>query len=747
MIQVEKRAPLGTEAILNGIAYYCDTIEAFLLTKGGDILDRLLRATPMEDLHLEEQKYAWREEIRCLQARLKELGAKGYVVFEYNIVRMAKRIDVVLLLRNVVYSLEFKVGQKYAPESIEQALDYALRLRSFHKMSQDMYICPVLIATEEKDSFFNPYEDGSKTIGLQKTNDKKLGQIIERIDKAYGCDDDFDFNRWFYSEYHPSPSIVEAAVDAFNSVPVSSIAHSEAGQEGIDACVASVNEVIEYAKREKKKCLCFVTGVPGAGKTLVGLDIAAQHSDIKDDLYSVYISGNGPLVDVLQEALAKAWLEAERVKSKAEGRRKASALIQDAYEFRNHYLNSPETPYEKILIFDEAQRVWNKEKVDNFYLERKKGDETTLPNASEAELAIRFMDRHEDWAVIVCLVGLGQDIHNGETGVFGWFHAILDRYHDWEAFYSPFLFGSSVTDEAEKLAISSFPGSKEVPGLHLKVSVRSFRAEKVSSFVNDLVDGNGIGAKEILPDIQGKYPIYVTRDLETAKRWLRDKKVGSQRIGMIASSAAKDSVSNGIDVPGRFFTWPDWFLKSGAEDPSSSNSLSFAASEFNIQGLEIDWALVYWGADFRYEENEFIQYVLHYRRPRQVWDRALESKFRNSTAEEKARWIRNAYRVNLTRARQGMVIYVPYGSDDPLDVNYHGNYDGVYEYLTKEIGLPTLDGVAIAAKGEGYKMAGPDMKRIHEKLLQLKTLFESGALSEKDYESRKSMVLDNWLQE
>ncbi|MBQ7249820.1 MAG: DUF2075 domain-containing protein [Bacilli bacterium] len=656
---------------------------------------------------------------------------------------MAKRIDVVLLLRNVVYSLEFKVGQKYTVENMEQALDYALRLRNFHKASEDMYICPILIATDERKAFLNTLTDGNKTIGLQKTNDKKLADIIAKIDSSYGEDGEFDFNKWFYSSYCPSPSIIEAAVDAFNSVPVSSIARSEAGQEGIDACVASVDEVIEYARREKKKCLCFVTGVPGAGKTLVGLDIAAKHSSTKDELYSVYISGNGPLVKVLQEALARPWHEAGKVKSKAEGLRKASSLIQDAYEFRNHYLNSPEIPFEKILIFDEAQRVWNKEKVNDFYLKRRKGPDTTIPDASEAELAIRFMNRHEDWAVIVCLVGLGQDIHNGEIGVFGWFHALLDRYQDWEAFYSPNLFRDSVTDEAERMAISHFPGSHESTGLHLAVSVRSFRAEKVSAFVDAVVENHPEKASEILSEIKAKYPIYVTRDLSIAKQWAMKMRVGSERIGLIASSAAKDALENGIDVPPhRFFNWPDWFLLNDPTDKASSNSLQYAASEFNIQGLEIDFAIVHWGGDYQYVNGHFVPYVLR----RGGWSEVDESKFRDSTPEEKARWIGNAYRVNLTRARQGMIIYVPSGTEDKTSSNFHCYYDGVYEYLTKQIGIPVLEPESLPKTSKSKMMFGPDENLIEKRLAQLKSYYEQDLIDEEEYKERKASVLDSLLE-
>jgi DUF2075 family protein len=733
-----KVAPLGVGTVYSGIAYYCDTIRGFLLTDANGILHHLFNAVTEQD-RTPEQDHAWKDEIFCLQARLKEIGAEGYIVFEYDIVRMAKRIDVVLLLRNVVYSLEFKDGQTtYYAEDMEQALDYALRLKAFHKMSKNLYVCPVLIATKADKSFTNPCVlDEDKTIGLQKSNKTELGRILRYIDKKYGTSDDFDFNRWFWSDYRPSPSIVEAAVDAFNAVPVSSIAHSEAGQEGINACVNSVNEVIKYAKENRKKCICFVTGVPGAGKTLVGLDIAAQHSKPEDDLYSVYLSGNGPLVDVLQNALADSWLAAGKVKTKNAGLTRASSLIQDGYEFRQTCLTNPNPPVEKILIFDEAQRAWDEEQVDAW--SRKHNYQT--PNASEPELTVRFMDRHDDWAVIVCLVGLGQDIHVGESGIFVWFDAIAKKHLGWEVFYSNELFGKSENDLAEKAAISHYFGSHVVPSLHLAVSVRSFRADKVSDFVNALIEADTPESKRQLAAIKDNYPIFITRDFPLAVKWAKYKRMGTQRIGLVASSTAKDQKMNGIDVPtDRFFKWPKWFLSTDNTEAESSNSLTFAASEFKIQGLEIDWAVVCWGADFRYQDGTFKKFV--YQRK---WCPVEEYRYGSTNWEDKSRWITNAYRVLLTRARQGMVIYIPKGTDGHWDPNYREFYDGVYQYFKNEIGLPELSENNIPHAAFSRSMMGPTEEGIENKLDALKALFDEGKITEEEYRQKKELVLSNFI--
>jgi hypothetical protein len=730
-------APLGVGAVYGGVAFYCDHIANFLATPARKILDQLEGSVAKGD-RTSEQDGAWEDEILVLQSRLKEIKAEGYIVFEYNIVRMAKRIDVVLLLRNVVYSLEFKSGQTtYYAEDINQALDYALRLKAFHKMSQDLYVCPVLIATKATDCFINPFVEKDKTVGLQKTNSSELGHIIQYINDHYGSEDTIDFNQWFFSDYRPSPSIVEAAVDAFNSVPVADIAHSEAGQAGIDACVKSVNDVIAYAQKNKKKCICFVTGVPGAGKTLVGLDIAAQHSKPEDSLYSVYISGNGPLVDVLQNALADSWLQAKKVPTKGAGLTRAASLVQDGYEFRNTYLSLNKAPEERVLVFDEAQRAWNQEQVDAWSTKRNH----VQPKASEPELTIRFMDRHDDWAVIVCLVGLGQDIHVGESGIFGWFEAAMDHHKDWELYFSEDLFGNDEIEQARKQAATHYFNSHVVPGLHLAVSVRSFRADKVSNFVNSLIEGDVQGAKKYYSLIKDKYPLFITRSYALASKWITLKRVGTQRIGLIASSTAKDQKDNGINVPTeRFFDWPKWFLNPDPDDPGSSNALKFAASEFKIQGLEIDWALVCWGADFRYEDGKFNKYIYQRR-----WLPVSEYSYHGISWEDKSRWISNAYRVNLTRARQGMVIYVPMGTEGHWDSNYHEYYDKTYAFLKDTLGLPVLEKDDIPAYSLAKAMAGPTTEGIAMKLASLKEMFEAGAITEADYNERKNELLDFWV--
>ena len=732
-------APLGVGAVHSGIAYYCDTIESFLKTEPRAILERLFAATPEGDRTF-EQDGAWKNEITCLKARLNELHAIGYIVFEYNIIRMAKRIDVVLLLRNVVYSLEFKNGQNaYLAEDMDQALDYALRLKAFHKVSSTLYVCPVLIATNAGKSFPNANVlSEEKLIGLQKTNQNELGKILERIDRQYGSDEPFDFAKWFWSDYHPSPSIVEAAVDAFNSVKVADIAHSEAGQDGIDRCVASVEEVIRYAKENKAKCLCFVTGVPGAGKTLVGLDVAARNSNPSDDLYSVYISGNGPLVDVLCEALASSWLKAGKVKTINAGRTRASSLIQDGFEFRKACLSNPNPPPEKILIFDEAQRVWDADQVDAWTRKRNQVE----PHASEPELTIRFMDRHEDWAVVICLVGLGQDIHVGESGIAGWIDAALASHQGWELFYSENLFTQKSEDQRLMNALSDFRGSHVMPGLHLGVSVRSFRAEKLSDFVNELVEGNGKNSSEIYKQFKDKYPVFVTRDFGLAKKWAEYHRVGSQRIGLVASSSAKDMYANGVNVQAdRFFNWPRWFLSDDPSDNDCSNSLTFAASEFKIQGLEIDWSVVCWGADFRFQTDHFEKYVFQ-----KQWKPVSEYRYRSVKPKDKSRWITNAYRVILTRARQGMVIYVPKGTESFWDKNYRGYYDSTYEFLTNDVGLPELKAESIPDLPLSKLLGGSTEMDICGKIRELQTLLSLGLISKEEFEDSRKRILERLIE-
>lgn len=669
----------------SGKAYYCNSIPGFIADRSTDIVGRLVRHA--FDIN-KEQANAWENQITELQRRLEECGMEGDIIFEYDIVRLGKRIDVILLIRHMVFSLEFKNGKNiFTAQDAQQAEDYAIDIKNFHKESEDLYVCPILIATAAA-RYPKPQSCGcypNKQVHLQRENIETLIPKIMEISSLYGDDGKIDFDKWFNSPYYPTPTIIAAAVEAYSSHNLSQIAQSEAGQENITLCEAKLYEIIEYAKSQKKKCVCFVTGVPGAGKTLVGLDVVAKSLDDANRL-SVYLSGNGPLVEVLREALKKSVESKDREREALWKRAKRSAgssavvpkpekmfnkhtqaainaLIQSSYAFKRDNASHRDPTPEKILIFDEAQRVWNQAKMA-----RKHGD--PMMAVSEPKLLFSIMDRHQDWAVMICLVGLGQDIYDGEVGINEWFRCGIEEFMEWELFYSPLIFSQVEDKNINQEMILSCDRCHQVDELHLKTSIRSFRANKQCQFVDFLLDNNPKRAMEIYQQIKEKYPVYITRDYAQAKNWVRAQVRGSQRSGVLACSSAQRLKPEGIYVPTDIDV-KNWFL-APSSDLRSSNMLEVVASEFKVQGLEIDWAIVCWDADLRRNNNGTEWDYYSFRGTR--WNK------RNKP--EQKRYLVNSYRVLLTRARQGMVLFVPKGSDPEEDPTRDASfYDGIYSYL------------------------------------------------------------------
>ena len=646
----------------SGKAYYCNSIPGFIRDNSTSIIGQLIRHSFEIN---KAQSDAWENQINELQKRLEASGMEGDIIFEYDIVRLGKRIDVIMLIRHMVFSLEFKNGKNiFTAQDAQQAEDYAIDIKNFHKESEDLYVCPILIATDapkyKKEQSLDAYPD--KQVHLQRENIETVFPKVTQITSLYGDNTPINFERWFNSPYHPTPTIIAAAVEAYTTHDISEIANSEAGQDNIDVCEAKISEIISYAMSNSKKCVCFVTGVPGAGKTLVGLDTVAKNIKRGKSSLSVYLSGNGPLVDVLREALKRS------VKAKKQYTRETSvaidALIQSSYAFkRDNAAHNKPTP-EKIMIFDEAQRVWDQNKMSS----KHKND--PLMSVSEPHLLYSIMDRHHDWAVMICLVGLGQDIYDGEVGINEWFRCGVQDFPQWEMYYSPAIFNQIEDQNIDKRMIEGCIRCHTINELHLKTSIRSFRADKQCQFVDNLLNNDPDTTKKIYSMISSKYPIFVTRDYQKAKQWIRSQVRGSQRCGVLACSSAQRLKPEGIYVTSDIDV-KNWFL-APSDDLRSSNMLEIVASEFKIQGLEIDWALVCWDADLRRNAKG------------DGWDyySFRGSKWNKRHKEDQRRYLVNAYRVLLTRARQGMIIFVPKGVDPEIDPTRDKTfYDGIYNYL------------------------------------------------------------------
>ena len=670
----------------SGKAYYCNSIPGFIKDNSTSIVGQLVHHSFEIG---KDQADAWENQISELQKRLESCGMEGDIIFEYDIVRLGKRIDVILLIRHMVFSLEFKNGKEiFTAQDAQQAEDYAIDIKNFHKESENLYVCPILIATDAapypKKQSCECYPD--KQVHLQRENIETLIPKITEISSLYGDDGEIDFEKWFNSPYYPTPTIIAAAVEAYSSHNLSEIAQSEAGQDNINDCEAKIYEVIEYARSSKKKCVCFVTGVPGAGKTLVGLDVVAKSLDGGADSLSVYLSGNGPLVEVLREALKKS-VEAKDKELEEQWKRakKAAAhgfepqkpeklfnkntqaaintLIQSSFAFKKDNASHNRPTAENILIFDEAQRVWNQEKMT-----RKHDD--PLMAVSEPHLLFSIMDRHQDWAVMICLVGLGQDIYDGEVGINEWFRCGIEDFQDWELYYSPSIFSQVEDKNIDRDLILGCHRCHQMPELHLKTSIRSFRADKQCQFVDSLLDNDPQRTAEVYKLISEKYPVYITRDFEQAKKWARGQVRGSQRCGVLACSSAQRLKPEGIFVSVDIDV-KNWFL-APSDDLRSSNMMEVVASEFKVQGLEIDWAVVCWDADLRRSRNG------------KEWDHYAfrGTKWNKRNKPEQKRYLVNSYRVLLTRARQGMVLFVPKGVDPEEDPTRDSTYyDGIYDYL------------------------------------------------------------------
>jgi len=648
-------------------AYYSSSIDSFRQTSKDEILGKIVQGS---EFAVEgEQRDAWLDEISILREVLSNI--EGSVYFEYSIPRMGRRIDVVLLIGTAIFVLEFKVGEKdFIASAEDQVWDYALDLKNFHETSHDYFIAPVLIATESKDTApviaLTPHND--KVFSPIRTNIHFLGEVIKSV-LSLSDGQAVSAAHWESGRYSPTPTIIEAAMALYNRHSVEDISRSDAGAVNLSQTSSSLSEIIRVSKERSQKSICFVTGVPGAGKTLVGLNISTTHNDKNSSLYSVYLSGNGPLVKILCEALARDKVsrgkeQGSRIK-KGEAMSEVKAFIQNVHHFRDECLLDSEPLHEHVVLFDEAQRAWNKEQTCNF-MRRKKNKPGF--NQSEPEFLISCLDRHQDWAVIVCLVGGGQEINTGEAGIAEWIESLNRSFPQWHVYISSRLSDSEYgAGDILKTLLQERQHVEYKPELHLSVSMRSFRAENVSLLVKQLLDLHSDDARHTLSLLRDKYPIVITRDQGKAREWLKKKARGSERYGIVVSSQAERLKPYAIDVKSPMDP-VHWFLD-GKEDVRSSYYLEDVATEFHVQGLELDWVCVTWDADFRHTKKGWEHWSF------------CGDRWNHINKIERKNYLKNAYRVLLTRARQGMVIVVPTG--DVKDPTRHPDfYDGVFEYLS-----------------------------------------------------------------
>lgn len=670
---------------------------------------------------------AWKAEIDIMKNVVSSLNnVDGQIIFEYDIPRLGKRIDVVLLYRGVVFCLEFKVGEsKILETNIDQVLDYALDLKNFHKFSEDKVIAPILVATNYSNRStsiqMSVYDD--RVINPLVTGKAGISALIENVLEEFPNEAPVH-NDWVISPYAPTPTIVEAAKTLYESHSVENITRHEADKVSTDATIKYILDVIQKSKVNGEKSICFVTGVPGAGKTLVGLDVAVkqtyQGNDAPvEDEGAVYLSGNGPLVAVLTEALAKdnyqKCRDRNEKKNLTDSRREVGKFIQIIHRYRDNMLAKIKNPVENgvleidtekavklaesgygevehVAIFDEAQRSWTHKRIAD-YLKRggTYGNKLKVPNfpMSEAAFLIWSLDQREDWATIVCLVGGGQEINTGEAGISEWINALNDKFPHWKVYISPKLTDPEYAEGKVNELLAKNNNVEYSESLHLGVSLRSYRAEKLSAFVHSLLTFHP-DASELYREIKDRYPIVLTRDMEKAKRWLHSKVRGTERTGVLITKEAARFKPLGIHIlPSGDENAVHWFLEDKI-DTRASNYLEDAATEIQVQGLELDYTCVLWDADMRCDNGKWRYYTFN---GKTAWNEKIPD---TENKQEQIKYMLNAYRVLLTRARAGMVICVPSGNPNKNPSGFWEDstrlpkfYDGIYQYL-KSLGIEEI---------------------------------------------------------
>ncbi len=704
---------------------YDNSFSGFISDTGMSVLGKLVdqyhgeaRTTTIE---------AWKGEIAIMRDTLSGLGGEdGRIILEYDIPRLGKRIDVVLLYKGIIFCIEFKVGEtKILEADVDQVLDYALDLKNFHKFSRDHLIVPILVATN--------YQNASSVIQMSVYDDRVVNplvsgkehvlRLITSVIERYPYEPPVNPS-WIISPYAPTPTIIEAARSLYENHSVEDITRHEADQVYTDRTIGYILKVIKKSKEEQRKSICFVTGVPGAGKTLVGLDVAikqtyqGQDEPIEDE-GAVYLSGNGPLVAVLTEALAqdnyKKSRERNEQKKITDSRREVSKSIQMIHRYRDNMLAKIKNPVENgmleidpekavkmekagfgevehVAIFDEAQRSWTHKRLAD-YLKRggTYGNKLKVPNfpMSEAAFLIWSLDQREDWATIVCLVGGGQEINTGEAGISEWIKALNEQFPKWDVYISPRLTDTEYAEGKVNELLRDKPNVTYSEDLHLAVSLRSYRAEKLSAFVHALLSFDP-SATDLYDEIKDHYPIVLTRDMTKARKWLHEKVRGSERTGVLVTKEAARFKPLAIHIlPSGDENAIHWFLEDKT-DTRSSNYLEDAATEIQVQGLELDYTCLLWDADMRCENGTWHFYTFN---GNTRWN---EQTGQSESQQEKRKYMLNAYRVLLTRARAGMVICVPEGNPNKTQSGFWEDstrlpeyYDGTYHYL-KSIGIDEI---------------------------------------------------------
>jgi hypothetical protein len=656
-------------------SFYRSSVGDFLSLSDEQILARLSLAYANRGFtsQYSDQTLTWERDLRSLRTALDQClirihAARNWgILLEFSIPRKEMRIDIVLLVGEAIVIIEAKSGTPFL-QARRQIEEYALLLHYFHKASAETRILPVIVSAKTAppsldavDQFeMFPQLATFRICAVIQSPWTSIAEILTKI--AHDSTGQLDPSSWDASPYHPVPSIIDAAMALRSGLSIREIAHSEASEHEIEMVRDTIQDIVDHAHAESRHVTCFLTGVPGSGKTLVGLSLAHSHENKANAIH--FMSGNGPLVKVLQHLFTQESRKGGA--SVAEARAEAKTLIENVHVFaRNYTEDDQRAPSNHAIIFDEAQRAWN----------RKQNKKKFNRDYSEPEMLLGIMERHEDWAVVIALVGGGQEINDGEAGLEEWGRALAESAKDWLIYASPEVIEGGASTAGHHLFDPATPkrGVHTNPALHLRTSNRSLRAEKLAQWVNHVLDGNAEDAASL--GVTEKFPIFLSRDVSEVRMQLRKQGKGQSRYGLIGSSGAARLRAEGLEPNSTFhadYPWEHWYL-ADRDDVRSSFQCEVFATEFEIQGLELDWIGVCWGGDFVWC-NSLRSWQLRAFRP------GSNNRWLKIKNPDKRTFRKNAYRVLLTRARQGMIIFIPKGSAGD-QTTCPEEFDSTAEYL------------------------------------------------------------------
>ncbi len=674
-----------------GGAWYAKERETFICDSVESVVGELASSAVSEGMHVEsEQHQEWRASVGLLQKELQtraseimvlkaalaepDLAAYRHVLLEFDFRRRGLRMDCVLLGDGVIAVLEFKRSKLTAADR-EQVMNYAVNLVEFHEETRRVLteergvVAPVLVTTNKAsgtkakatDDFLRSPWEGvlARPVECDGTNlHASLRSLLERRRATVTI----DRTRWLSSRFSPSSTILDAAISLYGQHEVSAIAAHAAPAELIERCSQEVAEIARRSLTERTNRIIFVSGAPGAGKTLVGLRLAFDPR-LRDE--AVFVTGNTPLVEVLSAALKDAY--------KRRARSAAGAVVASGYAHEDAarvvgmstfklvkahaFLGERGTHLQatdgRVVIFDEAQRTYCKgRQVMRKPLE-----------ADEARLILESLMRtHPNGAVVVALIGHNQAINSGEMGIAAWFKAAGEC--GWRITISDETM--SLDEVATTGVWSTHPLRDRLVTGHLPHSMRYYRNGGLERWAEHVLDDRVEAAAALARELDERGDtVWITRDLVAARQWVRSRKVGQDRVGIIASGQARRLAAEGLFVDFK----PDianWMLKPSG-DVRSANMLETVQNQYQVQGLELDYTLVCWDGDLRRSAHGWSAWKMN----GADWNKDKELGF-----------AKNGYRVLLTRARKGMIVFVPRGDINGEDeTRPPAMYSAIAEHL------------------------------------------------------------------